>query len=415
MTERRTMLERLPRVRPRPQLVALEIPSPVLRNADENPHLAAALLIVGERARVDALARTPAQCVSVLAQCARPWDRETTITVWSGGTYDTDNGQRHTMAVADLATYLGEYAAEACEKGAGTWFSPALSLNGGCRDADAEAITQLILDCDLAGDWNEVRAALDASGLAYVLQRSSSHTARTPRWHVHVFLAQHVRGLTKAQWRAIYRHAVAWFSVVAGLQSDPRSRHLKFRYGFDAKPDRMVQPWFAPARRTDDQSAPELIFHDGAALDICAFLKTTGLNDESALAEAASLSKKNARAPTRDSATAVSAPATGVVMQRAAAYLAKMPASVAGQGGDDALFNAACALVRGFGLDPEVAREMLQPFNARCRPPWEVGRLEYKIRQAYFRSTRPFGYVLTEKGVDAAIRRILARRDGRQA
>lgn len=56
--------------------------------------------------------------------------------------------------------------------------------------------------------------------------------------------------------------------------------------------------------------------------------------------------------------------------------------SVAGQGGDDALFNAACVLYHGFDLGAG-ALDLLRHYNAtKCAPPWNEGRLAYKLKQA---------------------------------
>lgn len=57
--------------------------------------------------------------------------------------------------------------------------------------------------------------------------------------------------------------------------------------------------------------------------------------------------------------------------------------SVEGQGGDDALFSAACALVHGFALGAGDAESVLGYYNEiKCSPKWSVSRLQYKIAQA---------------------------------
>ena len=57
--------------------------------------------------------------------------------------------------------------------------------------------------------------------------------------------------------------------------------------------------------------------------------------------------------------------------------------SVAGQGGDDALFSTACALVNGFDLDEGSALVAMMHYNAtRCSPPWTESRLRHKVVQA---------------------------------
>lgn len=84
---------------------------------------------------------------------------------------------------------------------------------------------------------------------------------------------------------------------------------------------------------------------------------------------------------------------------RAAAYLAKMPPAISGEGGHYAAMRAAVALVRGFDLSPDVALDLLaRDFNPRCDPPWSLADLAHKISSAV-RASRVGapGYLLTAK------------------
>lgn len=67
----------------------------------------------------------------------------------------------------------------------------------------------------------------------------------------------------------------------------------------------------------------------------------------------------------------------------ARAYLAKLPAAVAGQGGHPATYRAASILANGFDLPWSDAWSLLQEFNARCSPPWEEKDLRHKLNDAY--------------------------------
>ena len=69
-------------------------------------------------------------------------------------------------------------------------------------------------------------------------------------------------------------------------------------------------------------------------------------------------------------------------MDRAAAYIAKMPAAIAGQGGHNATFAAAATLVR-FGLSQSEAWTLLLDFNRRCLPPWSESELRHKLTGAF--------------------------------
>lgn len=63
-------------------------------------------------------------------------------------------------------------------------------------------------------------------------------------------------------------------------------------------------------------------------------------------------------------------------------WLQTAPISIAGQGGDQTAFLVAQMLVRGASLDDADAMMLMREWNARCLPPWDENRLEYKIAQA---------------------------------
>lgn len=73
---------------------------------------------------------------------------------------------------------------------------------------------------------------------------------------------------------------------------------------------------------------------------------------------------------------------------RARAYLAKLPAAVAGNGGHAATFATACRLVE-FGLAESEAWSLLCEWNrSHCQPPWQEAELRHKLTDAY-RHTSP--------------------------
>lgn len=85
-------------------------------------------------------------------------------------------------------------------------------------------------------------------------------------------------------------------------------------------------------------------------------------------------------------------------LQRARAYLAKLPAGISGSGGHAATFRAALALVRGFALDRDEALALLvEDFNPRCVPPWSRRDLVHKVESAAAAASSkapPLGYLL---------------------
>ncbi len=80
--------------------------------------------------------------------------------------------------------------------------------------------------------------------------------------------------------------------------------------------------------------------------------------------------------------------------KRALAYLAGMPPAVSKSEGHAALFDAACALVRGFALPNAEAIDLLiAEYNPRCKPPWSRKDIEHKVKTAAKDSTRAVGYL----------------------
>jgi putative DNA primase/helicase len=84
-------------------------------------------------------------------------------------------------------------------------------------------------------------------------------------------------------------------------------------------------------------------------------------------------------------------------IERARAYLAKVPPAVAGQRGHDRTFHAACILVQGFGLSVDESRPILAEWNLGCVPPWSDSELDHKLQDAARTETdRPRGFLVGE-------------------
>jgi hypothetical protein len=81
------------------------------------------------------------------------------------------------------------------------------------------------------------------------------------------------------------------------------------------------------------------------------------------------------------------------LVERARAYVAKMPPGISGQGGHLATFSTALALVKGFSLDTGTALDLLREYNARCEPPWSEKELLHKIESAVA-GIPPDGYIV---------------------
>lgn len=82
-------------------------------------------------------------------------------------------------------------------------------------------------------------------------------------------------------------------------------------------------------------------------------------------------------------------------IDRALAYVAKMPAAISGRGGHAATFAVAKALVHGFALSESQAWPILLDYNKRCQPPWSEAELRHKLKSAgkLDRPNKPRGHL----------------------
>jgi hypothetical protein len=69
-------------------------------------------------------------------------------------------------------------------------------------------------------------------------------------------------------------------------------------------------------------------------------------------------------------------------LERARAYVSRVPPAVEGQGGDNATFSLCSTLARGFDLSDGECLEVLREWNATCSPPWAEEDLAAKITHA---------------------------------
>ncbi len=89
------------------------------------------------------------------------------------------------------------------------------------------------------------------------------------------------------------------------------------------------------------------------------------------------------RGPTGGPPGATSPLPDDAVERRAAAYLDAMPAAISGQGGHNAAYAAATAMVHGFALPINVAfRLLFERYNPRCQPAWSEKELRHKVENA---------------------------------
>src|SRR5262249_4420395 len=67
--------------------------------------------------------------------------------------------------------------------------------------------------------------------------------------------------------------------------------------------------------------------------------------------------------------------------KRCRSYLEAMPPSIARNGGDEQLFEAACTIYR-FAVESPDDLMLLQEYNLRSQPAWDDKRIGYKLSEA---------------------------------
>ena len=83
-------------------------------------------------------------------------------------------------------------------------------------------------------------------------------------------------------------------------------------------------------------------------------------------------------------------------IDRARAWLRNTPGAISGQGGHNATFAVATALVHGFELSHGDAETLLHEYNAKCMPPWKPNDLVHKLNEAFRVShDKPKGWLLS--------------------
>ncbi|WP_244420931.1 helicase RepA family protein [Hyphomicrobium sp. MC1] len=73
---------------------------------------------------------------------------------------------------------------------------------------------------------------------------------------------------------------------------------------------------------------------------------------------------------------------TPEAIERAKTYVASAAPAIEGEGGDHQTYKVCVRLRRDFNLSVETALEVLDPWNARCVPPWDLDDLTKKLENA---------------------------------
>lgn len=88
------------------------------------------------------------------------------------------------------------------------------------------------------------------------------------------------------------------------------------------------------------------------------------------------------------------------VINRARAYISKIPPAVSGEGGHNQTFKVALYLVKGFSLSAFEAMPLLKEYSDRCRPPGDDNQLRHKLKSAE-NARVPQGFLLGDNNYHA--------------
>ncbi len=301
-----------------------------------------------------------------------------TVTLWRS-VEASQGGERQAMSWSDLVSVVSRPIVASSKKSLRAWNFA--TFQGDRRREGAtvvELVHALVLDYDGG-------ATLDAATLAWapfrgVMHTTHSHVPEQPRFRAILLLS---RPVDPIEFPALWRWAEGRVRA-AGHAIDPHCR--------DA-----TRLWFAPARRPD---APyEVRELGGASVDVDAVLSTTA----DTTPPSCQPGRPRDRARHTDQ-VARCGEVVGVaraiqpeVGHRARGYIAAMPAAVSGCHGQDATYDVAVALVRGFALSvDEALRLLVEEYNPRCEPPWTEAELRHKAESASKTSRMTMGCLLRE-------------------
>lgn len=255
------------------------------------------------------------------------------------------------------------------DKGALPVWCAALFAGDRRAKAGVELVTALVLDFDAVPV--SLRDVAQSTPMASIGHTSWSHGSPTKPGHCFRLLLPLSRPISPAEHARLW----AWLEAVYGQRGatvDPSTKD----------PGRA---WFVPCLR-DGYEAVSLLERD--VLDV-----------EHALTEAPPIPPATTSADgARQGLHHAGPKACATVLERARRYLAKKDPAITGSGGHRALWHAAAALTRGFGLSETDAFALLaEDFNPRCQPPWAPSELARKVRETAKAEHMGLGYLLEER------------------
>lgn len=107
-------------------------------------------------------------------------------------------------------------------KGQGPYWEPVTNPTGHRTNETTDAMHAICVDCDGAGDWDQVLAKLDTMGVKYVAHRSTNHKPSLPKWRLIVpfdrpFATNVDRKASNLAWHEVYLYLCGVFGELAGF------------------------------------------------------------------------------------------------------------------------------------------------------------------------------------------------------
>ena len=261
----------------------------------------------------------------------------------------------------------------------------------GRKAENVEAVAAYVIDLDGVDDEGESRVLSGLTGIACCAYTTWGSGWKKPgkSWRIIIPLATDVPG--GALWKPVW--ALLNERLAQGL-NDPTTKDACRLHFLPRAPAKI---WFEGERV--ENGDVEWLEQSGA------FFDPTSLIEEARrqLAEEARQAVERERAEqereaqppqTRQPANRPDA------VTRALAYLEKCGAAIQGSAGSLTAMSVVGTVVRGFDLSANEAFSVLQPWNARCVPPWSEKELRHKIDDALTTPDpggRPRGWLLNEE------------------
>lgn len=151
-------------------------------------------------------------------------------------------------------------------KGRGPYWSPVVNTTGHRANAETKMVSALALDCDGEGEWDAIKAVLDALDVAYILHQSGGWRPGVAKWRI-ILPQRHGWDVRDADGQEAWNRAYGIARVVFGILADLG------RKGFDPVTKAPSNAFYYGHRRSESDPVRETIYRDGLRLDLHALVR----------------------------------------------------------------------------------------------------------------------------------------------